>query len=102
MPSAETTSYNATTRDQNGVTLRAGALFRFGLIADAEIRISHKRPAVSRLSDVLGAGGLALCWEGRRGRPRYAGQPTGVWLYEDLRVDHGNDARQMGKGQGTN
>jgi hypothetical protein len=26
---------------------------------------------------------------------------TGAWLYEDLRVDHGNDARQMGKGQGT-
>jgi RNA polymerase sigma-70 factor (ECF subfamily) len=24
-----------------------------------------------------------------------------AWLYEDLRVDHGNDARQVGKGQGT-
>jgi RNA polymerase sigma-70 factor, ECF subfamily len=24
-----------------------------------------------------------------------------AWLYEDLRVDYGNDARQMGKGQGT-
>jgi hypothetical protein len=42
------------------------------LIADAEIRIS----AVNRLSDVPGVGGLALCWEGRRGRPRYARQPT--------------------------
>lgn len=26
---------------------------------------------------------------------------AGAWLYEDLRVDHGNDARQMGKGQDT-
>jgi RNA polymerase sigma-70 factor, ECF subfamily len=24
-----------------------------------------------------------------------------AWLYEDLQVHHGNDARQMGKGQGT-
>jgi hypothetical protein len=24
-----------------------------------------------------------------------------AWLYQDLRVDHGNDTREMGKGQGT-
>ena len=37
-----------------------------GLIADAEIRNSDKYPAVNRLSDVPGAGGLALCCERRR------------------------------------
>jgi hypothetical protein len=36
------------------------------LIADAEIRYSDKYPAVNRLSDVPGAGGLALCCERRR------------------------------------
>jgi hypothetical protein len=51
-------------------------VMQVGLIADAEIRILDKYPAVNRLSDVPGAGGLALYCEGRRGRPRYAGQPT--------------------------
>jgi hypothetical protein len=45
-----------------------------GLIADVEIRNSDKYPAVNRLTDLPGAGGLALCCERRR--PARYGRPT--------------------------
>jgi hypothetical protein len=37
-----------------------------GLIADAEIRNFDKYPAVNRLADLPGTGGLALCCERRK------------------------------------
>lgn len=47
-----------------------------GLIADAEIRNSDKYPAVTRLADLPGAGGLALCCKRRRaGRDMLVGLP---------------------------
>jgi hypothetical protein len=42
-----------------------------GLIADVEIRNSDKYPAVNRLTDLPGAGRLALCCERRR--------PAAIW-----------------------